>query len=47
MDIKGGLLQWLKNALIKKYSGSGIKNENKSNKESAGELHKAIIRKIK
>ena len=30
----------------KKTSGSGIKNENISNKESAEELHKTIIRKF-
>ena len=29
----------------KKTSGSGIKNENMSNKELAKELHKPIIRK--
>ena len=32
--------------LIKKTSGSGIKNENISNKESAEDLHKPIIRKF-
>ena len=31
----------------KKTSGSGIKNENISNKELAEELHKPIIRKFK
>ena len=30
----------------KKASGSGIKNENISNKELAEELHKPIIKKI-
>ena len=30
----------------KKTSGSGIKNENISNKELAKELHKQIIRKF-
>ena len=33
--------------LNKKTSGSGIKNENISNKELAEELHKPIIRKFK
>ena len=30
--------------LLKKTSGSGIKNENNSNKELAEEIHKPIIR---
>ena len=30
-----------------KFADSGIKNENISNKESAEELHKLIIRKFK
>ena len=30
-----------------KFAGSGIKNENISNKELAEELHKPIIRKFK
>ena len=33
------------NFFDKKTSGSGIKNENTSNKELAEELHKPIIRK--
>ena len=41
------LLQWSINVLIKKSSGSGIKNENMSNKELAKELHKLVIRKFK
>ena len=32
--------------MIKKASGTGINNENISNKESAEELHKPIIRKL-
>ena len=32
---------------VNKFAGSGIKNENISNKESAEELHKPIIRKFK
>ena len=32
--------------MIKKTSGSGIKNENISNKELAEELHKPVIRKF-
>ena len=31
----------------KKTSGSGIKNENSSNKELAEELHKPVIRQFK
>ena len=42
-DIKVDLLQWS----IKKTSGSGIRNENISNKELAEELHKLVIRKFK
>ena len=44
MDIN--LLQWSINFLIKKTSGSGIKNENISNKQLAEELQKPIIRKF-
>ena len=43
MDINMDLLQSFINILIKRTSGSGIKNT--SNKELAGELHKPIIRK--
>ena len=54
MDINADLLQWSINVLIKKTSGSDIKNENISNKrppylptrELAEELHKPIIQKI-
>ena len=46
MDIKVDLLQWSITFLIKKTSGSGIKNENISNKELAEKLHKLIIRKF-
>ena len=46
MDIKVDLLQWSKTFLIKKTSGSGITNENISNKELAEKLHKLIIRKF-
>ena len=54
MDINVDLLQWFINFLIKKTSGSGIKNENISNKrpldlatrELAEELHKPVIRKF-
>ena len=47
MDINANLLEWSTNVLIKKISGSGIKNENISNKELGEELHKLIIRKFK
>ena len=40
------MLQWYTNFLIKKTSGSGIKNENMLNKELAEELHNLIIRKF-
>ena len=46
MDIKVDLLQWSITCLIKKTSGTGIKNENISNKELAEKLHKLIIRKF-
>ena len=53
MDIKGILLQWFINLLIKKSallleksaSSEAIKNENILNKELAGQLHKTIIGK--
>ena len=38
------LLQCFINGLIKNTSGSGIKNENISNKKLAEELHKPTIR---
>ena len=44
MDIKEGLIQLFINVLIKKTSGSGIKNKNICNKVLEGELHKPIIR---
>ena len=47
MDVKGVLLQWFIHFLIKKTSGSGIKNDNISNKELPEELHKLIIRIIR
>ena len=47
MDIKEIVLQWFINFLLRKISGSGIKNENISNKDLAEELHKPIIRKLK
>ena len=46
MDINVVLFQWFINFLIKKTSGSGIKNENISNKELGEELLKPIIRKF-
>ena len=46
-DIKGVLLQCFINFLIKKTSGGAIKNDIISNKESAEELHKPIVRKFK
>ena len=46
IDINVGLLQWCIDFLIKKTSGSGIKNENISNKKLVEESHKPIIRKF-
>ena len=54
MNIKEILHQWFISFLIKKtsaartnkFANSGSKNENISNKELSGELHKAIIRKF-
>ena len=46
MDFNVDLLQWFINFLVKKTSGSGIKNKNISNRELAEELHKPFIRKI-
>ena len=47
MDIKGVLLQWFTNSLIKKLLRAVLKNVNISNKESTEELQKPIIRKFK
>ena len=47
MDIKGVLLQWFTNSLIKKLLRAVLKNVNISNKESIEELQKPIIRKFK
>ena len=44
IEINVDLLQWSRNFLIK-TSGSGIKNENISNKELAEESHEPTIRK--
>ena len=46
-DIKGVFLRWFINSVIKKTSGSGIKNENIPNKELAEESHEPIIKKFK
>ena len=47
IDINMDLLQWSIYIFFdKKTSGSGIKNENISNKELAEEIHKPIIRKF-
>ena len=45
-DIKGILLQWLINFLIKKTSGGALKNEDILNKELAEKLHKPITTKF-
>ena len=47
MGIKELFLKWFINFLIKKTSGSVIKNENISDKELPEELHKPIIGKFK
>ena len=46
MDINVDFLEWPINVLIKKTSGSGIKNKKIYLKELAEELHKTIIRKL-
>ena len=46
MDNKEVLLQWFIIFFNKRTSCSGIKNENISNKQLAGELHKPIIVKF-
>ena len=45
MDIKGVLLQWFRNILIKTVGGA-LKNENMSDQQLAEELHKPSIRKF-
>ena len=45
-DIKGILLQWLINFLIKKTSGGALKNEDILNKELTEKLHKPITTKF-
>ena len=47
MVINVDLLQWSLNYLINKTFGSGIRNENISNRELAKELYKPVIRKFK
>ena len=47
MDINVKLASIVYKCFDKKTSGSGIKNENVSNKEFAEELPKSIIRKFK
>ena len=39
MDVKGVLLQWFINFLIKTTSSDSVRNENMSNQELAEELH--------
>ena len=46
IDINVDLLQCFINFLIKRTSGSGIKNENISNTELTEELYKPIIRNL-
>ena len=46
MDLKGVLLLWFRDFLIKKTSRGTVKNENISDKELAEELHKPVIRKF-
>ena len=47
MDINIDLFQQFIFFLVKKTSGGPVKNENISNKELTGELHKPIIRNFK
>ena len=46
MNFNVDLLQWFINFLLKKTSGSGIKNKNIFNRELVEELRKSFIRKI-
>ena len=46
MDIKGVLLQWFINFLIKKTSVSSIKNENMSDQQLTEELLNSVIKKF-
>ena len=46
-NVKGVLLQWFVNFLIKKTCGRGIKNENMSDQQLAERLHKRITRRFK
>ena len=46
-EYQRGITSMIYQFFDKKTSGSGIKNENISNKELADELHKPIIRKLK
>ena len=46
MDIKGVLLQWFINFLIKKTSVSSIKNENMSDQQLTEELLDSVIKKF-
>ena len=43
IDIKGVLIQWFINFLIRKTSGGAVKNEIMQNKELAEVLHKPIL----
>ena len=43
MDINVDFLQWSIIFFDKKASGSGIKNENMSNKKLAKNLHKPVV----
>ena len=47
MDINVDFLQWSIIFFDKKASGSGIKNENMSNKKLAKNLHKPVVWKFK
>ena len=47
MEITGVLPQWFINFLIKKFSGSCIKNENMPDQQLAKELHRQIIKTFK
>ena len=47
MDIKGGLLLWFTDFLIKKTAGRRGINMNANNEKLTEELHKPIIKKFK
>ena len=46
-NVKGVLLQWFVNFLIKKTCGRGIKNENMSDQQLAERLHNQLLEDLR